>query len=433
MMLWLNWKLLLVCIVTLPLMAILTSTVSRPLIEYSSMQQRSLAKSNSVVQDAIGGIHIIKSYNLIQVMYRKFQSLLDQLLKNSLKVEKRRAAIGAVSVFAQTAPYFLFLSLGGYMAIQGHLTAGGLVAFSHLLIYLVPGLSILPAQISNYKVMAGAAGPLFEMLDERTERTGNNVPTVSPSVPAIQFQNVSCSYNGQRAVLQDVSFTLPQGATVALVGPSGSGKSTVFKLITGFYDYQGGSIELFDQPLSSLDISQARSMISLVSQETYLFSGTIADNIACGADQVDMAKVMRAARTANIDEFIQLLPDGYNTIVGERGVKLSGGQRQRLSIARAIFKDAPILLLDEPTSALDAESEMLVQEAVNRIMKHKTVLVVAHRLSTIIDADEVLVLDNGRIVERGTHAELLVQNGAYTRLYNKQMIKQADIASGEGA
>ncbi|QGQ94219.1 ABC transporter ATP-binding protein [Paenibacillus psychroresistens] len=435
-MFFLSWKLLLFCIAILPLMAILTTRISRPLNEYSSRLQMSLAKSNSAVQDAISGIYMIKSYNLIQVMYGKFKSVLEQMLADSLLVEKRKSVMGSVSVFVETVPFLLFFLFGGYMVIQGDFTAGGLVAFAQLLTYLVGGMGSLPNKISNYSITAGVAGHLFELMDEKTERRGGKTPEISPSAPALEFINVSCSYDGLNRVLKDVSFTLPQGKTLALVGSSGSGKSTVFKLISGFYESQNGCIKLFDEALSEWELSAARSLISLVSQETFLFSGSIAENITCGKTEFNMKDVVRAAKMANIHDYIQSLPEGYQTLVGERGVKLSGGQRQRVSIARAILKDAPILLLDEPTSALDTESEMLIQEAIHHIMLDKTVLVVAHRLSTIIEADEVIVLDEGRIVESGTHKELLDKAGTYKRLYDKQWIKQAEslmVLEGEGA
>nr|WP_275589146.1 ABC transporter ATP-binding protein [Paenibacillus sacheonensis] len=424
LMLFMNVPLTLFCIVMLPLAALFTNAIGKPLNSYSSRLQQSIARTNHVAQDTINGIHVVKSNNLLPVLLRKFTASLDQMLADALRIEKRNALMGSVSVFVQLAPFLAFFLFGAYLVTQGLFTGGGLVAFALLLSYLVQGLSALPNGISNYKVTIGVAEHLFAVLDLDAERTGTMHPELSSGVPALAFEQVSFSYDGQKQLLNGVSFVLEQGKKTAVVGASGSGKSTLFKLIAGYYAQQSGSLKMFDEPLSSWELSHARSKVALVSQDTFLFSGTIADNISCGDTGFTRLDVERAAQSANIHVYIQSLPAGYDTLVGERGVKLSGGQRQRISIARAILKDAPILLLDEATSALDTESEMLVQDAINRSMKGKSVLVIAHRLSTIIDADEVLVLDNGAIAERGTHAELLMRDGVYKRLYNHQLIQQ---------
>jgi ABC-type multidrug transport system fused ATPase/permease subunit len=436
-LLYMNWQLLAASMVLLPLMAVLTHAVGRPMSDASSRLQRSLAVTHSAVQDTIGGIAVVKSFNLADVLLQRFKKANEQLLADSLAIEKRKSLMDSVGVLVRTAPFLLFFLYGGYMVVKGHLTAGGFVAFAQLVNYLVQGLGILPGQIGHFKLAAGVAKHLFELKGERTERSGGISPArISPDAPAIAFSHVTFSYDGAKKVLDDISFVLPQGKTVALVGPSGSGKTTVFKLITGHYEYSAGCIRLFGIPLADWQLSSARSMMSLVSQDAFLFTGTIAENIACGRSDAGMEDVRRAAKMAHIHDFIESLPDQYDTQVGERGVNLSGGQRQRISIARAILKDAPILLLDEATSALDPESEMGVQEAIRRLTRHRTVLVIAHRLSTIIDADQVIVLNEGCMVESGTHAELIARNGAYKRLYDKQFVHRADFSQledGEGA
>jgi len=238
----------------------------------------------------------------------------------------------------------------------------------------------------------------------------------------IEFKDLSFSYDGETNILNQLSFKMTAGKVVALVGASGSGKSTILKLVSGFYEPSTGHIQLYGQDLATSDLAAARQLMSLVSQDTYLFPTTIAENIAYGRPGATIDDIVAAAQQANAHDFIMDFPDAYNTNVGERAVKLSGGQRQRLALARAILKDAPILLLDEPTSALDTQSEALVQQALERFMSNRTVLVVAHRLSTIQNADEILVIDQGSVQERGTHEQLMKTESLYKNLYLRQIV-----------
>ncbi|WP_326492944.1 ABC transporter ATP-binding protein [Alicyclobacillus fastidiosus] len=231
---------------------------------------------------------------------------------------------------------------------------------------------------------------------------------------------MSLSYDGSRKAISNLSCTIPAGAVVALVGPSGAGKSTLFHLILRFYEPTSGRILIDDTPIHQFPVRDLRQLISYVPQETHLFSGTIRENLRYGRPSASDSDIVSAAKDANIHDFIASLPNGYGTEIGERGLRLSGGQRQRISIARAILKDAPILLLDEATSALDSETELLIQDALDKLMKHRTTIVIAHRLSTVRNADAIFVMDNGHMVEQGTHYELIQQKGLYSHLYRLQ-------------
>jgi len=425
-MLFLNWQLTLYIMIILPIMFILTNIVNRPLIKYSSKLQQSIAATYSIVQDTLNGIHVIRPYNLIRAIEKKFDAVLHRLFTDSLAVEKKKAMTGAVNVLAKTWPFLIFFLIGGYFVIYGDFTAGGLVAFAQLINFLVQSLGALPGHINKFSIAAGVTDHLYEVLDEPTERTNGSDYTISKTAPALEFRDVTFSYDGNTKILDNISFALPQGKTIAIVGPSGSGKSTIFKLLTGFYEVQEGDIKLFDHSLSSWKLSSSRKLMSFVSQETFLFPNSIEENIACGKKNYSMDEVYRAAKIANIDQAIESMPDGYQTLVGERGGKLSGGQKQRISIARAIMNNAPIFLLDEATSALDTESEALIQESIHKISLEKSVLIIAHRLSTVVEADEIIVLDKGKIAERGNHKQLLEKKGAYFQLFKKELLGEDD-------
>jgi ABC-type multidrug transport system fused ATPase/permease subunit len=300
-------------------------------------------------------------------------------------------------------------------------------AFINLLNYVVNPLGEIPRLVAGIGEAVGASHRIFQALDHELERSSGTVtapakPALAPrqAEPVIRFKDLSFAYEAETPVLKGVSFDIQPGEKIAIVGPSGSGKSTLLKLLLGFYPVEDGCIALFGEDLNRWQLSAVRQQMAFVAQDTYLFPVDIQRNIACGKPGAARAEIERAAAAANIDGFIRTLPEGYGTLAGERGARLSGGQKQRISLARAILKDAPILLLDEPTSALDSESEALVQEALDRFMAKHTSIVIAHRLSTIRNADRVLVLDEGRIVEQGTHEELLKLGGLYQELYQKQ-------------
>lgn len=431
-MLFINWKLLLFSVIILPVTVILAGIISKPIGKYTEQLQQHMAKVNAVAQDCIGGIHMLKAFNLKDVLFKKYNDAVDNALEYSLAVEKRRAMTTPVNILMNSMPFGLCILYGGYLAVKGQITTGGLLAFVQMMNYMVSPASTMPNLINSLRGAMGAAAHLFEIFGQRPERTGGGTFVADPSAPAVEFRDVSFSYDGENGILDKMSFKVGGGKSVALVGASGSGKSTIFKLLCGFYKLQEGCIKLLGNELEKWDISAARSKISLVTQDTYLFPTTIAENISYGRPGASRDEIVQAAKTANAHEFITALPDGYNTIAGERGARLSGGQKQRIAIARAVLKDAPILLLDEPTSALDTESEALVQETLECFMKGRTTLIIAHRLSTIKNVDEVMVLDEGCIVELGPHEQLMDKGGLYKQLYLKQFVSEGyDQASVE--
>lgn len=416
-----SWKLTLFSVVAVPLLMWLTIKLSEPIEKYTKSQQESLSNVNSIAQDSISGLVVTKSFTLEGVMLRKYNDAVDKALGKALKVAKVQAVLEPVRAFMQMAPFMVTFAYGGYLAINNQMTFGGVLAFINLLNFVVNPITLIPRLISSFRSTTAAARRIFEVWDEPQERSDGKVFSVDKNAAAISFDNVCFSYNEDEKLLFDhLSFEIYSGETVALVGPSGCGKSTVLKLITGFYKPTTGRILIYGHDMEEWSLEGVRDLISVVSQDTYLFPDSIYENIAYGKKDASESEIKEAARLAGIHDFIENLPDKYNTMVGERGVKLSGGQRQRIAIARAILKNAPILLLDEATSALDTESEYYIQQSLEELMEGRTSLVIAHRLSTIKNADRILVMNNGKIVETGTHDELYNSDSLYRQLYLKQ-------------
>ncbi|MBG9940868.1 ABC transporter ATP-binding protein [Brevibacillus formosus] len=433
LLLTINWKLIIFSVAILPVAIAITGWMSRPIQKYSEQMQDHLGQTNAIAQDTLSGIHMVKAFQLEGVLYRKYHAGMKQVLKNAFQAEKKRAWMTAPGILLFSSPILFFVAYGGYLIQVGELDLGSLVIFSYLLHFIIEPLSLAPVLFAQVQEISGAAKRLQEIFSQPVEQNDQPAILVDPQAIPVQFENVTFGYE-QARILDHVSFTLYPNKTVALVGASGSGKSTIMKLLCGFYQMEPGNgrLNVFGHSMSDWNMTDMRSYLSMVSQETTLFPVSIAENISYGRIHATQDEIIAAAKAANAHDFIMELPQGYQTKVGERGSRLSGGQKQRLAIARAILKDAPILLLDEPTSALDTESEALVQEALENVMKNRTVLVIAHRLSTIKDADEVLVLEQGQIVERGTHYDLLAQGGVYTRLYQKQFATEmhSSLAAG---
>ena len=424
-----SWQLALVSTLMIPFMFIVMSRLSQPVAQRSNEMQEAIGETLSIAQDGLAGLMVTKAFNLVGVMDNRFEKMNRTALGKGLLLARLRAATDGGGMVFGILPFLVTFGYGGYLTVNGLLTFGSLLAFINMLNYVANPLSQLPPVIANIGEASGAAQRMFQIFDLETERANGGSFNAPPGAEMVRMEHAQFSY-GDEPVLKDVNFSIHTGETVAVVGPSGGGKSTLLKLLLGYYPPQSGKVALFGHDLAQWSLEAARQQMAFVAQDTYLFPVSLAENIACGKPGASQAEIEQAARMANIHDFISSLPEGYQTLAGERGARLSGGQRQRLSLARAVLKDAPILLLDEPTSALDTESEALVQEALERFMAGKTTMVIAHRLSTIRDANRVLVLEHGQIVEEGSHDELMARGGRYQELYLRQFDEPTVPAQG---
>ena len=390
----------------------------------SRYRARSQASSamNALLMDNLQGIRQIKLFGRETHEDTRFAQRADALRKGTLTVMKAWAGYNPAMQFAAALGTVLVLWLGGRKVIEGAMTPGALVEFLLFLGMFYAPLNVLH-QLNQMSQSARAAGErVFDILDAPAEAaTSSSAPEPTHRLRGeVSFEGVSAAYEGRPEALKDIHLQVRAGQTIALVGPTGAGKSTLVNLLPRFYPIAGGRITVDDQALESIPLGFLRSQIAVVSQEPFLFNGTIRENILYGRLDATEAELIAAAETANAAEFIRRLPDGFDTRVGERGIRLSVGEKQRISIARALLKDAPILILDEATASVDTATERLIQEALKRLMSNRTSFVIAHRLGTIRDADLIVVLKDGRIVERGPHSELLTANGLYARLHRAQ-------------
>lgn len=400
-------------VLCLPFGAVLTTKFkagSRAYMQYS-------ADVISESADMIGGMEVVKSYSLQEPLlsdYRKsVQKMTDMAIGNDQNQYKGRAFF----ILSGTLSSLLCLTAGGWFCLQGKMTIGALVAFFSLLPKMVEVINDMAGRVFNSKVALAAAERVFEVLNTPVEPTGIRESGME-NAPAIEFQDVSFAYEEGVPVLNGISFRVPRGKTVAVVGASGGGKSTLLRLLCGFYRPQSGKILIEGIGMDDWNLEALRTRFSYVSQHAYLFPVSVGENITMGRIGAEKEEIYRAAEAANASGFIDEFPEKYATLAGERGSRLSGGQIQRISIARAILKDAPILLLDEATSALDVQAENEVQKALDELAKGRTTLVVAHRLSTIKNADYIVVVEHGKAVEIGTHEELMERGEVYPKLYS---------------
>ncbi|BBL79428.1 ABC transporter ATP-binding protein [Rubrobacter xylanophilus] len=418
----LDWRMSLLIFVAVPFVVAVGAIFGRQVRKVTGEVQKNVADLTSIMEQTFGAIRVVKSFAREDHEQQRFADGAQKVFDASMRQAKISAILGPAVMLIVVSTLIGVLYYGGHRVVVGTLPAGEFVAFLIYMVMMSGPATGLTGQYTQLQQALAASDRIFSLMDTAGEDLDASQNGHSENAEGrIEFSDVSFSYDNGEKVLHEVSFDVSPGETVALVGPSGAGKSTLVSLLLRFYEIDSGEIFVDGTDIRELGLRALRSRIGLVAQDVALFSGTVRDNIRYGKLSATDAEVEAAARAANAHEFVSGLENGYDSLIGERGVKLSGGQRQRLSIARTLLSDPGILVLDEATSNLDAESEALVQDAVSRLMAQKTALVIAHRLSTVVNADRIVVLDSGRIVAQGTHAELMGSSTLYRRLYTKQL------------
>lgn len=415
-------ELTLYTLLMLPVSGFLIAGIAKRLKKRARQTQQALGNINNILDESIGGIRILKAFTATNFIFRKFTKEVKYYARKNVSIARRFELAGPISEFLGVTVVAIILLIGGNLILreQSSIEPAEFLAFLIIFSQILPPAKAISASFSNIQRGLAAGERVFSVID--TKPSIADIPgakTLEGFSEAIEFRNVSFAYE-KETVLKNINLSIPKGKTIALVGPSGSGKSTLSDLLPRFYDPTEGEVLIDGHPLRHYTMESIRKQMGIVTQESILFNDTVFNNIAFGVENADPEQVIAAAKIANAHNFISEMEKGYETEIGDRGGKLSGGQRQRLSIARAIFKNPPILIMDEATSALDSESEKLVQEALSNLMKNRTSIVIAHRLSTIQSADMIVVLQQGEIVEQGTHTQLLRKKGVYRKLIEMQ-------------
>ena len=421
MMLTINWQMTLVALLTVPITIVVINVIVKISQKYFMQQQNYLGHVNGHVEEMFGGHIVIKAFNAEEESVKTFNKLNDTLYSSAYLSQFLSTVIMPIMRFISNLGYVVISILGGYYAIKGAVTVGDIQAFITYVRQFNQPLQQI-ANISNVlQQTAAAAERVFEFLNEPEESPDTDNPVILDHVDgSVEFRNVRFGYDPEKTIIKDLSFSAKPGQKIAIVGPTGAGKTTLVKLLMRFYDVDSGEILVDGHNIRDFERADLRKMFAMVLQDTWLYNDTICENIRYGREDATDAEVVRAAETAHVDHFIRTLSGGYQMVLNEEATNISSGQKQLLTIARAVLADPPMLILDEATSSVDTRTEVLIQEAMDRLMHGRTSFIIAHRLSTIRNADLILVIRDGDIVEQGKHEELLKEKGFYAELYNSQ-------------
>ncbi len=418
-----NWKLTLMIFLIVPVTGIILSKIGDSLKRKSTRSQESVAAVTSILDETFGAMRIVKAFNMEEYEIGRFNKAENKYFHLLTLLARGRALSSPITETIGVIAVAIILYIIGIDVLSGDssMTPGGFIFYLAIFLQMMPSLKLLGQVYNSIKEGTAASERVFGILDIKPKILEiENARDINSFKGKIEFKNVSFKYEKSELILSGINCTIPKGKIVAIVGPSGAGKSTFIDLIPRFYDVTGGAVLIDGIDVRELKIKSLRDLMGIVTQETILFNDTLYNNISYGSNTRSEEEIINAAKAANAHSFIEGFPEGYQSIIGDRGVKLSGGEKQRISIARALLKNPPILILDEATSSLDTESELLVQQAIERLMEGRTSIVIAHRLSTIKHADNILVINDGKIVEEGRSVDLLKHKGVYSKLYNMQ-------------